>query len=212
MKWESPNGRRGRFPLTMFALLSVIACGDGPTDPDPDPDPDPGVHTIEVTSPIDTLLAVGWSTQLQATARDAGGSTVAATYTWSSSAPNIVSVDATGGITTGSAGTAQISATAQGITGNLRIRVIAADVEAATAVLEDPLLDHLAGGLGPARAAVESALNACATALAAGNLVAADGCLEAMRTAAGGATAPDDRVLLAVMLLLSDHAARLLTL
>lgn len=211
MRSEESPGRHGRIFALALALLGAFACDDSGTEPDPT-GPDLAVETVEVTSPIDTLLAVGWTAQLEATARDAAGGSVSSTFSWVSSAPTVATVDADGEVSPLAPGTAQISATAEGVTGDLRIRVIAADVDAAAAVFADPLVDHFAGGLDASAATVDATLSGCTDALAAGNLVAADGCIEAIRAAAAAATDADERVLLAVLLLLADHAGRLLTL
>lgn len=214
MNRERSSGRRGRTRLVVLLAFGA-ACGDGtptgtPDPPDP-PDP-PAVQAVEVSSQIDTLLAVGWTTPFQAIARDGDGNTISASFTWLSSNPDVASVGTSGSVTANAAGTAEISATADDVTGSVRIAVIPAQVQPAAALFEDPLLDHLVAGMGTAGGPAASALAACDGALEAGNLVAAGGCLGTLRAAAADATDPDDRVLMAVLLLMADHAARLLTL
>jgi uncharacterized protein YjdB len=69
-------------------------------------------------------LDVGQTSQLSATARDAGGSILGGrTVTWTSSAPSIASVSATGVVTANAAGTSVINATVSGVVGSLPMTV-----------------------------------------------------------------------------------------
>lgn len=207
-----PKGRLAQRAAAVLGILTLAGCGEGGTEPDPGPTPEPSVATVEVTSPIDTLLAVGWGATFEATARDAAGVPLDVAFTWSSSAPGVAGVDQSGAVTPTAAGPAVISATAGGVTGEARIQVLAADMAGASAIMGDPLIGHLEAGLGGSGDAVRSALAACESGMTTGNLVAVGGCLAALRGAAADSDQPDDRVLLAVLLLLSEHAARLLDL
>ncbi|MEQ1692967.1 MAG: Ig-like domain-containing protein, partial [Gemmatimonas sp.] len=94
-----------------------------------------GTATVTVgASPIATLLVepsaaallVGGSTRLQAVARDAGGSVLAQrTVTWTSGAPNVVSVAADGVVTALGPGTALVFAAAEGRLATATITVTA---------------------------------------------------------------------------------------
>lgn len=207
----APPDRR----LIALVCLTLAGCwgdsGTNPPDP-PDPPEEPVVATVIVTSPIDTLLASGWSTTFQATARDADGGSVTTAFSWTSTSVDVATVDGAGVVTAGQPGTATIRATTDDVTGELRVRVLDADVPHAAGVISDPLLAHLIAPLGGAAAPVASAVEACEEALVAGNLVAASVAIGQIRAAAEGATDPDARALLAVAQLLSDHASRLLDL
>jgi uncharacterized protein YjdB len=72
------------------------------------------VAAVTVTPPLDTI-AVGQSTQLAATARDAGGGALAGrTVEWSSSSSAIATVSSTGLVTAIAVGSAAITATVEG--------------------------------------------------------------------------------------------------
>lgn len=73
-----------------------------------------GVTASVTVSPPFEAVAVGGALQLTATARDAGGSVVSTPFSWTSSAPSVATVDATGRATGVAPGTATIRATAAG--------------------------------------------------------------------------------------------------
>jgi len=102
-------------PATSLAILAVgltLACGSEPTEPDTT------VASIEAAPGVTTLVSLGESVQLTATARTASGAAVAAAFTWSSSDPSIVSVNASGIGISVSNGTASVTATTSGVTSN----------------------------------------------------------------------------------------------
>ncbi|HYD54937.1 MAG TPA: Ig-like domain-containing protein [Gemmatimonadaceae bacterium] len=84
------------------------------------------VASVLVTAPSPTIVA-GTTQRMTLTPRDAVGNTVGdladRTIAWQSSAPTIASVDPTGLVTALRGGTAQISATVDGITGSTNITV-----------------------------------------------------------------------------------------
>ncbi len=93
------------------------------------------VASIEV-SPSSSTLAVGASTQLTATARDAAGVPLAGTsFTWSSSNPAIVSVSSSGQATALAGGAAEISASAGGISGRATVTVSGGTAVASVSVV-----------------------------------------------------------------------------
>ena len=96
--------------------------------------PPNAIASVEVT-PSTTALAVGSSVQLTATARDAGGAAVPATFTWSSSNESAISVSPTGLATAIAAGTADVSATTSGISGRSTITVSGAIPVASVSVV-----------------------------------------------------------------------------
>lgn len=87
-------------------------------------------------APSTTQLTVGGSIQLLATARDAGGSVITGrSITWSSSDPTIASVSSTGLASALAAGTAQLTATIEGVQGTASLTVIVVPV---TSVVVSP--------------------------------------------------------------------------
>ncbi|GBF06108.1 hypothetical protein DAERI_070106 [Deinococcus aerius] len=102
------------FTLISAVLLSgsLVACGGGSAV-----QPDTTIKTIELT-PASVSVKVGEARTLSATARDAQGQVVPnTTFTWKSSSETVAKV--AGGVVTGqSAGTANITASANGVTSN----------------------------------------------------------------------------------------------
>jgi plastocyanin/uncharacterized protein YjdB len=85
----------------------------------------PAVASVTVAGTTHTLVSLGDTVQLSATALDARGNAVEATaFTWSSSAPGVVSVGASSGLATAVAnGTATITATGGGHDGTFSFTV-----------------------------------------------------------------------------------------
>lgn len=84
----------------------------------PPPPPPPQVNTITVVS-SNGSISVGGTQQLSAFATDQYGSAMSGvSFNWTSSDPTVASVDANGLATGLAAGTAQISASAQGVSSN----------------------------------------------------------------------------------------------
>jgi hypothetical protein len=77
----------------------------------------PAVATI-VVAPASPSIAVSGTQQFTATAKDSGGNAISGvTFTWTSSATNVATIDSGSGLATGVAvGTTQITATAGGVT------------------------------------------------------------------------------------------------
>lgn len=98
------------------ALTLLAACGGGGTSAPP-----VMVASVVVTPPT-ASLAVGATTTLAASPRDASGNVVSGrTVTWSSSAPAQLSVSASGVVTAIGAGAATITATVDGVNGTAAI-------------------------------------------------------------------------------------------
>ena len=83
--------------------------------------------TISV-APTPVILYVGNDVQLKATATDAGGSLFTPSVTWASSNTAVATVDQTGHVVSKTAGSATISATADGVTGKADISVLVPNV------------------------------------------------------------------------------------
>ena len=192
--------------LLASALIVAAACGDDPTTP-------PQIADIELVSPVDTILVNGGTTTLTAVAKTAAGAPVQAEFTWASSHPTVVSVSENGAVQALAAGTATITATSAEKVGQLRLRVVNADVIGITALVADPLRAHLVTPLQSAtRTRVQGHFVSAGQALAAGNVVALLAAFDGVAAEADAATHADDRALLATLRLLTAHAVRLLNL
>lgn len=208
------NVNRGRSAFLLGLVASaLVACGgddvSGPDVSEPEPDP---VEAVVVTSPIENVMAVGRSVELDAVARDASGEPMAGTsFEWRSSEESVATVDGDGTVEGSSTGVATITAEAEGVSGDLEMRVVAADLATLATLLDDPYTRQLDASLtgGPADA-VQAALDECSTALDAGHVLALDGCLRQIR--AETATEPTNRALLAVLSIVAQRAGLLLDL
>lgn len=101
-----------------LVVLAVLAACSGSSEPDP------VVGTVEVT-PNTASREVGETVQLGAAVKDTDGNLMSGqSVTWTSSANNIATVSTSGLVTAASLGSATISASAGGKTGNATITVI----------------------------------------------------------------------------------------
>ncbi|MBC7895592.1 MAG: Ig-like domain-containing protein [Cytophagaceae bacterium] len=99
-----------------------------------------------VTSPTTASLILSRTTQLTATTRAASGSTLTGrAVAWSTDAPTIAPVSATGLVTTLNTGTANISATSEGRRGTTRITVVPVPVRSVSIL--PPTVAILVGGI-----------------------------------------------------------------
>lgn len=141
--------------------------------------PDPTVSAIAVTATIDTVMAVGRTTQLSASATDAAGNAISTSFTWSSSSAPVATVDGDGTVSAVGPGAASIQASADGETGQWSVRVVDADLDGVTALLSDPFADALIESLDvdTQSAMVELAAD-CDEALGSGDVLAIRTCLD----------------------------------
>jgi hypothetical protein len=192
----------------LVVLLSAACQSEGTTDSTPT------VASVLVTSPIGGLMAVGRTVQLQATARDGSGVTVPGVgFQWSSSNPSVATVSGSGLVSAQAAGSATITATADGVDGDLAMQALDVNLAGIAAVIDDPFTDALASRLSASRRPhMEAALNECSAAAAAGAISGLVSCIADARAEANAATDPNDRALAAVIRLMIDHADRLLSL
>ncbi len=121
-------------PALMFAAVALSACDEvdsiGPGNPDPN-----AAAEVLISSTTGSV-AVGETTQLKATVRDAQGDTLSGyTIDWSSSDASVASVDETGMLTGVAAGEASITARAGEASGALNV-VVRASGGAAVAECE----------------------------------------------------------------------------
>jgi len=200
------GSQAARAAATLLALaLGTLAC----SEPTP---PSPAIASILVSSPIGDRLAVGRTVTLDATARDAQDNVMAGVaFTWSSSAGTIANVDAAGLVAGVAAGTASISASADGVSGSLPVRVLNVDLNAITGILNDPYAQALVANLtATEHGRVQAALDGCAAGVASGDFRTIDACVASARAEVSGASDPTDRALLASLALFFDHVDRLL--
>ena len=115
--------------LVAFSTLSVLACGGDDTT---GPQTGNGTATVAsvVVTPVNaTLVSLGETVQLTASARDASGNTISGkTFTWSSSDQTIATVNSTGLVTAVANGAATITATTDGVSGTATIDAMIAPV------------------------------------------------------------------------------------
>lgn len=146
----TPNPSRGtRFRL-LPALIVAAACGGGDSPgvmrppPGPPPPPAPVPSTVTVTPAATTLAALGRTVQLTAEVRGRSGQVLTGvTISWSSSAPGVATVDASGLVTAVGNGTARITATAGSASGSAQVTV---RQSASSVIVSPPSLDFTALG------------------------------------------------------------------
>ncbi len=127
-----------RTALPAAALLVLLtSCGeDGPTGPDP------SVVVSVTVSPASATVPEGGTVQLSAAALNGlGTSAVGATVSWSSSAPGVASVSASGLVTGVAPGTASITATAGGRSAAAAVTVLPTPPAAPTGLAGEALSD-----------------------------------------------------------------------
>lgn len=122
---NGPSFRALATPAALLAagLFSAACGGDGDGDAPTDPDPS-AVADVEVSPSSATLTAVGDTQQFEATARDASGGEVSGvTFTWSSSDPDVATVDSDGTAVARASGSVTVEAEARGETGSADLSV-----------------------------------------------------------------------------------------
>ena len=128
--------------LAMLATGLALACGSE----EPTASEDPTVASVDVTPGAVTLVSLGESEQLSATARNAGGTAVAATFTWASSDLSVATVNTSGSVIAVADGASSITATAAGVGSN----PVTVTVAQALAVVEVTPADETLIALGDA--------------------------------------------------------------
>ena len=186
--------------------MLYAACGENEPN-----GPEYVVAAITITSPIGEVMAVGRTVTLNAVATDTRGDKVVSqiAYSWESSNRAVATVDQNGTVTGVASGTATITASADGVSGSLPMRVVAADLDRIGRLVNDPFTVLLASGLNTA-SEVNAGLDTSRQALTEGNVLAAQRGLEVALSAIDSVTDPDDRALSAVLRLLLDYAKSLL--
>ena len=106
----------------------LAACGGEQTGGTTGP---PAGLTVAVSPATASLTVIGGTQQFTATATDNTGATVSATFTWSTSSTSVAVVNSSGLATAVGDGTAQITATTQGVagSGSLSVAIAVSAVE-----------------------------------------------------------------------------------
>lgn len=171
------------------------------------------IASIEVSSAIDTVMAVGRTAQMDATATDTDGATVSPdpTFTWSSTNTSVATVSSSGLVSAAAAGTTDIEASADGVTGSLTMRAVNANLDAIATLLGDAYLGSMIAGLdATTESTINGHLSTCSTNVDSGNILAIRDCLaDALATTGVDGT---DTALLAVLALYFEQADRHLSL
>ena len=134
-------------------LLSAAGCGGGTTDVPPAV-VTPVLTTLNLSGPASSLL-LKETAQMTAATLDQKAQAIAATVSWSSSAPTIASVASTGLVLAVAPGTATVTATAVAGGVTLTRTAVITAVEGVTSVTVTPsALALVVGGTGTLNAAV----------------------------------------------------------
>ena len=104
-----PNSRFTAHRLLLLLALAALLLGCGGSST--------GTLTVIVISPTTSFIGINAQETFTATAQDSKGKTLSGvTFTWTSNAPDIASIDSSGVVTGHTVGTAQITASASGVT------------------------------------------------------------------------------------------------
>ena len=115
-------GSRLTFAVVLIGGLTVSACGGKETT---GPTPPPAVASVVITPSTATLVSLGETVQLSASARDASGNAISGkTFSWSSSDEEVATVASTGLATAVCDGAATITATTDGVSGSAPLTVV----------------------------------------------------------------------------------------
>jgi len=93
--------------------------------------------SITITPPS-TTLSVGQTTQANATGKDAQGTTVAASFSWTTTNPGVATVSSAGIVSAVGPGAATITAVASGVTGNMNVSVSSTPASVASVTVALP--------------------------------------------------------------------------
>ena len=120
--------------VALLALGGALSCGDSGTGP-------PVATTVKVSPATPALTALGDTVRLKAEVLDQNGQPLPGGWlTWTSSAPAVATVDASGRVTAAANGSATITATAGSATGTAAVTV----AQVMHAVSVSPAADTLA--------------------------------------------------------------------
>lgn len=129
-----PTSRLARAAAAAALLLTVVACGTTSVDP--------SRGFLEIRPGSFILTAPGDEVTLTAAMIDPSGTRVAVDVTWHTSAPDVVVVSDAGTATaTGAIGSAIITATAEGLSSNPVVAIVAEPIAGARLVADDDVLE-----------------------------------------------------------------------
>lgn len=147
-KTRSAHSTRARIAIFLFATLVTAtwaACGDTVSEPSP-PSSVPERSrptTVAVTPATARLAALGSTVRLSAGVRDQNGQAMSGvTVEWATGNPGVATVDASGLVTAVANGSATVTATAGGASGNATVEV----AQEVTSVVVSPSADTLMVG------------------------------------------------------------------
>jgi uncharacterized protein YjdB len=103
--------------LGMIVILASCGGGDGTSVDD-------ALASVSVSPGTAMIVSLGDTQQLSATARTSGGSTLPASFTWSSSDEAVATVSGSGVVTAVSNGSATITASTGGVSGTATVTVL----------------------------------------------------------------------------------------
>ncbi len=111
---------------TLVGAPTLYGCGAETTEPTTAEPTQPAVASIVVMPAGDTLLSLGDTVQLTASARDANGNTIPdKTFAWSSSDDSVATINSSGLVTAaGANGLITITAATDGIAGTATVDVV----------------------------------------------------------------------------------------
>jgi hypothetical protein len=205
MSYSSRSGQT----LVLAAALALASCKGAEQVCDPT-DPlcggTPTIANIAITSPVDTVIAVGRTVTMTAAATSSTGGPITATFTWSSTNVGVATVTPSGGaVTANAAGTTTIQALSGGVTGTKAIRAVNADLALIASLLGDQFRQLLTTELGATpESTLTGFLTTCGAQLTAGHVRNIDTCLQ---NALGVSSANgNDQALLGVLSLYFSYA------
>ena len=122
------NPRFIAFPSLLLALLTLLAACGGSS---------PGTLTAIVVAPASSFLNINGKETFTATGQDSKGKTInGLTFTWTSNAPDVASIDTNGVVTAHTTGVTQVTASSSGVTSAAAsVNVVSATTPTATVSL-----------------------------------------------------------------------------
>lgn len=122
-----PFPSRAHLQLLVVLLIGLVpaGCTTGDSSTDPDTPPTPVATTVSIDPGALTLEAGGETAQLSATVRDQMGDVMPdASVTWTSNASGVVSIGVAGRVTSGTTGSAEVTAASGDASGTAAVTVV----------------------------------------------------------------------------------------
>lgn len=191
-----------RSTLALLAMMPFVGCGDSdPVAPAP-----PELASITVSAQVGAVLAAGATAALTAVTLDNRGGPMSVALTWSSSDASVAEVNSGGLVTAIGPGPVRIEARSGVVAGHIDFTVRDVATASIRALIADPFTVALANGAVTADRDPANALTRADAALSVGDVLIAQSAFSDIRDMATAATDPDARALLAVLVLIVDHA------